>query len=67
MQLGNFKAAKKDFENCVQLDTNSSQLRRFLGLSKLKLKDFDGACKDFQTAKKLGDNQADILIKESCK
>jgi hypothetical protein len=38
-----------------------------LGLSKLNLKDKSAACNDFELAKKLGDTQADELIKQNCK
>jgi tetratricopeptide (TPR) repeat protein len=67
MGANNFEAAKKDFEICVQLDSNSGELRRILGLSKLNLKDKSAACNDFELAKKLGDTQADELIKQNCK
>jgi tetratricopeptide (TPR) repeat protein len=66
MEQTNFVAARKDFEICVQLDKKSGELRRMLGLSKIKL-DKNGACKDFELAKQLGDKQADELIKQNCK
>lgn len=66
MEQANFSAAKKDFEVCVQLDDKSGELRRMLGLSKVS-SDKKGACKDFELAKKLGDQQADELIKQNCK
>jgi tetratricopeptide (TPR) repeat protein len=67
MADNNYGAAKKDFEICVQLDSNAGELRRMLGLAKISLKDKSGACNDFELAKKLGDTQADELIKQNCK
>jgi tetratricopeptide (TPR) repeat protein len=67
MADNNYDAAKKDFGICVQLDSNSGELRRMLGLTKISLKDKWGACNDLELAKKLGDTQADELIKQNCK
>jgi len=66
MEENHFAEAKKDFEICVQLDSNSGELRRILGQCKMKLNDKYGACKDFKLAKKLGDTQADDLMKLNC-
>jgi tetratricopeptide (TPR) repeat protein len=67
MGTNNYDAAKKDFEISVQLDPKAGELRRMLGLAKINLKDKVGACMDFELAKKLGDTQADELIKQNCK
>ena len=66
MEEFELEAAKKDFEVCVQLESNSGELRRILGLCKLALNDKAGACGDFATAKKLGDVIANDLIKQNC-
>lgn len=66
MEQGDFVAAKKDFEVCVQLDDKSGELRRMLGLSKVS-SDKKGACRDFELAKQLGDEQAEKLIQQNCK
>ena len=67
MQMNNFKSAKIDFEKCVKLDVKAGELRRFLGLAKLNLKEVAGACKDFELASDLGDSIATSLLQENCK
>jgi tetratricopeptide (TPR) repeat protein len=67
MEEMNYKAAKQDFETSTKLDAKSPELRRFLGLAKLSLKDKLGACEDFKEAKNLGDKQVLDLIEQNCK
>jgi tetratricopeptide (TPR) repeat protein len=67
METKNYKDAKKDFETCVHLDPNEGELRRFLGLAELDLKEQSEACKNLNLAAKLGDTVAEQLIAEHCK
>ncbi len=67
IELKKYKSAKNDFEICIQLDSNSGELRRILGLSKIYLNDIEGACKDMKLANKLGDKQAEELMRQICK
>lgn len=66
MELGNFENAKRDFTVCVSLDAQAGELRRFLALSKLNLKDKIGACAELQIAKHLGDTEANTLLQQNC-
>jgi tetratricopeptide (TPR) repeat protein len=61
------QGAKNDFQKSCELDPNSGELMRLLGLAKLNLNDIKGACIDLEIAKKLGDWQAQELIKQNCK
>ena len=67
MELGNFENASKDFTICVSLDAEAGELRRFLAVAKLNLKDKIGACIDFEIAKQLGDAESGTLIQQNCK
>ena len=67
METGDNDGAKKDFEICVKLDPETGELKRFLGMAKLNLKDKKGACSKFEKAKKLGDFQVEELIQSNCK
>lgn len=66
MQIAEYIEAKKDFEACVQLDQNSGELRRMLGLAKLKLDDKKGACEDLEKARQYGDPEAEQILRQNC-
>jgi tetratricopeptide (TPR) repeat protein len=67
METSDFVSAKIDFEETVKLNSNSGELRMFLGQVKLKLNDKEGACSDFKLAKNLGEENAKKLIKANCR
>jgi hypothetical protein len=67
LEMKNYKDAQKDFETCVQLDSNEGGLRKLLGLAELGLKHQKEACKNFDLAKQLGDAEAEQLIAEHCR
>ncbi|MFN8321730.1 MAG: tetratricopeptide repeat protein [Chitinophagales bacterium] len=66
-QAGDFVGAKSDLEVVVGLIPMDGEARTDLGVAKLNLGDKSGACKDFELAKKLGDDGAELWIKQECK
>lgn len=59
--------ALKDFEKAIEINPDYAEAYLGRGTSKYNLKDFDGACKDWQKASGLGNIQASEQLKKYCK
>ena len=65
--LNDYKAAIKDFDACIEINSEYQYAFALRGESKLKSDDKEGACKDLNTAYKLGIKDILGLINENCK
>ena len=61
--LKDYKKAIADMDKAIQLNPNSAQYYFDRGDAKDMINDFDGACRDWQTAKEKGYNVPDYKIK----
>lgn len=57
---GNYILALADYNSFIKLNPNDASAFRNRGLTKQKLSDIDGACKDWEKAEKLGGNVSDL-------
>lgn len=64
--LQEHKEALIDFNRAIFMNANESNWYSERGIAKLNLRDFDGACKDWKTAAKMGSTAANDLISEYC-
>lgn len=60
------KEALIDFNRAIFMNANESNWFSERGIAKLNLRDFDGACKDWKIAAKMGSTAANDLISEYC-
>jgi tetratricopeptide (TPR) repeat protein len=65
--LNDFKASIKDFDLCLEISNEYQYAFALRGEAKLKTDDKEGACKDLNTAYKLGVKDILALINENCK
>ena len=65
--LNDFKASIKDFDLCLEISNEFQYAFALRGEAKLKTDDKEGACKDLNTAYKLGVKDILALINENCK
>lgn len=56
----NYILALADYNSFIKLNPNDASAFRNRGLTKQKLNDIDGACKDWEKAEKLGGNVSDL-------
>ena len=60
--------AIKDFDKVIELDEKNSEAYNNRGFCKKHTGDNDGACKDWKTSKKMGNQEAKIILKNNrCK
>jgi tetratricopeptide (TPR) repeat protein len=64
-KLGHFTEALADFDMVIELDPKNQDVYNNRGFVKKSLGDKDGACKDWYTAKKMGNDEAKIIIKNN--
>jgi len=63
---GDYKKALKYFDNVYKRDPTNVDILFNRGLTKYKLENVNGACKDWKRAEKYGDKEATDLIKKHC-
>lgn len=67
-KLGNYEMAMADFNRVLELDPKNQEAMNNRGWTKKFLGDKDGACKDWQASKKMGNEEARIILKNNqCK
>ena len=65
---GDFASALEDFNKALEINPKDQEAYNNRGFSKKKLGDKKGACEDWYRSKKLGNNEAKIIIKNNyCK
>lgn len=65
--LNDYKASIKDFDACIEINSDYQYAYALRGEAKLKIEDKEGACKDLNTAFKLGIKDILGLINQNCK
>jgi tetratricopeptide (TPR) repeat protein len=67
-KLGHYPEALADFNKVIELDPKNQEAFNNRGFVKKNMGDKEGACKDWYTSKKMGNDEAKIIIKNnSCK
>lgn len=67
-KLGHYPDAMADFNKVLQIDPENQEAYNNRGFVKKSLGDKDGACKDWYTSKRKGNDEARIIIKNNrCK
>ena len=66
-KLKNDSEALKDFNKAIEINPNYDDAYLGRGTSKYNLKDFEGACKDWNKAVSMGNAQAQKQIEKYCK
>lgn len=67
-KIKDFKSALTDFDNALAIDPEYQEAYVNRGFAKKGLGDDDGACKDWNKARKLGNDEAKIILKNNrCK
>lgn len=64
-KLERFEEALQDFNKVIELDPNNSEAYNNRGWSKKGMGDKDGACADWKTSKKMGNQEAKIILKNN--
>ena len=67
-RLGKYKEAFKDFDRALEIDPNEPEAYNNRGFTKKMTGDMEGACKDWNVSKKLGNDEAKVILKNNhCK
>lgn len=67
-KLGKYDLAMRDFDLVLGMDPKNQEAFNDRGWSKKALGDTDGACKDWRASKRLGNEEAAIILKNNrCK
>ena len=67
-KINAFKDALKDFDAAIALDSKDCEAYNNRGFAKKMLGDKDGACADWNKSKKMGNEEAKIILKNNhCK
>jgi|688.fasta_scaffold103168_5 tetratricopeptide (TPR) repeat protein len=67
-KLGNYDLAIEDFNRVLAIDPKNQEAMNNRGWSKKFKGDKDGACKDWNASKKMGNDEAKIILKNNqCK
>lgn len=67
-KTGEYQAAIDDFNKALELDPTDQEAYNNRGFSKKLMGDKKGACEDWNTSKKLGNEEAKIILKNNnCK
>lgn len=64
-KLKKFDEAMTDFNRVIELDPENSEAYNNRGWSRKGLGDHDGACKDWKISKKMGNDEAKIILKNN--
>lgn len=64
-KLGHYPEALADFNKVLELDPKNQEAFNNRGFVKKSLGDKEGACKDWYTSKKMGNDEAKIIIKNN--
>lgn len=64
-KLGHYTEALADFNKVLQFDPTNQEAFNNRGFVKKSLGDKEGACKDWYTSKKMGNDEAKIIIKNN--
>lgn len=64
-KLGHYPEALADFNKVIELDPKNQEAFNNRGFVKKNLGDKEGACKDWYTSKKMGNEEAKIIIKNN--
>jgi len=64
-KLDRFEEALQDFNKVIELDPKNSEAYNNRGWSKKGLGDHDGACDDWKKSKKMGNEEAKIILKNN--
>ena len=64
-KLERFEEALQDFNKVIELDPNNSEAYNNRGWSKKGMGNKDGACADWKTSKKMGNQEAKIILKNN--
>lgn len=64
-KLGHYPEALADFDKVIELDPKNQEAFNNRGFVKKNLGDKDAACKDWYTSKKMGNEEAKIIIKNN--
>ena len=63
-----YEEAMKDFNEALEIDPKDQEAFNNRGFSKKGLGDKDGACKDWKSSRKLGNEEAKLILKNNyCK
>lgn len=65
-QKGEYEKAKKDADKAISLDPKMADAYLNRGMAKEMLRDLDGACEDWQTARDLGSDLAKNYHSGNC-
>lgn len=67
-KTGEFQIAMDDFNKALSLDPTDQEAYNNRGFSKKAMGDFKGACEDWHRSKKMGNEEAKIILKNNrCK
>ena len=67
-KTGEYQAAMDDFNKVLEMDPNNQEAYNNRGFSKKLMGDKPGACEDWNKSKKLGNEEAKIILKNNnCK
>lgn len=64
-KLGRYELAMHDFDTVLALDPRNQEAYNNRGWSRRSLKDEAGACKDWKTSRRLGNEEAGIILKNT--
>jgi Flp pilus assembly protein TadD len=65
LKLGHSDEALADFNKVLELDPKNQEAYNNRGFVKKSMGDMDGACKDWYKSKKMGNDEAIIIIKNN--
>jgi tetratricopeptide (TPR) repeat protein len=64
-KLGHYTEALADFDKVISIDPKNQEAYNNRGFVKKNLGDKEGACKDWYSSKKMGNDEAKIIIKNN--
>lgn len=64
-KLGKYEEALADFNRVLEIDPKNQEAFNNRGWSKKFLGDFEGACKDWHLSKRMGNEEAKIILKNN--
>ncbi len=64
-RLGDYKNAMADFNKAIEIDSKDPEAYNNRGFTKKAMGDKEGACDDWNKSKKLGNDEAKIILKNN--